>query len=480
MSEPTGVRLYNTLTGSVETFTPLVEGHAYTYHCGPTVYGFAHIGNLKKYINDDTLRRALRGEGLAVTSVINITDIGHLTSDADDGDDKMTLAIKREGLPLSMESLQTVARKYTDAFISDIQALNILLPEHMPSASEWVPAQIELIERLFARGLAYDTSQTVYFDVAQFPEYGKLGHIDLTGQQEGARIAVDATKRGPHDFALWKKNPEFGFDSPWGKGFPGWHIECSAMAMGLLGETIDIHTGGIDHIPVHHNNEIAQSEGATGKPFARYWMHSEFITIDETKISKSLGNSITLADVHTHGFHPLALRYWVLSGHYRTMMNFSWEALAGAHAALGKLHRAALALAATPSDIAATQFEVYEAMLRAAIRTDLNTASALAALWSALRDTALSDANKRRMIESADRYLGLGLSEALTGISPFGALALETLPPEVIGLVTARSEARAARDFAQSDQLRSAIEQRGYTVIDTPAGTQEVFIQIPE
>lgn len=459
--------LYNTKTRQIERFSPLTPKAVSMYHCGPTVYDFAHIGNLKKYIVDDTLRRLLEAHGYTAHQVINITDIGHLTSDADEGDDKMVNAIKREGLPMSMESLKTVADKYAAAFVEDIKALNIELPKEMPRASEWVPEQIALIEKLFEKGLAYDTSKTVYFDVSKFPAYGKLGSIDLSGLKEGARIGHDPEKRGPFDFALWKKNPGLGFESPWGMGFPGWHIECSAMAMGILGATIDIHTGGIDHIAVHHNNEIAQSEGATGREFARFWLHSEFITINDAKMSKSKGNFITLRTLVEEGFHPLAFRYWVLLGHYRSPLNFSLDALTAAQTALERLHRIASDLRGEGEPDAA-----YVRKIRAVVSNDLNTPEAIALLWDLLKDTTVSEGAMRATLRFADTLLGLGITDALAGNSSVlpRLVSIETLPTEVQAWVRERESLRTEKRFDEADSMRAKIMKAGFILEDGKDG----------
>ena len=478
MADSHSLLLFNTMSGQKELFTSITPSRALMYHCGPTVYDFAHIGNLKKYINDDTLRRALVMNGYETRQVINITDIGHLTSDADTGDDKMVNAIKREGLAMTMESLGAVATKYANSFIEDITALNIQLPNEMPRASEWIPEQIKLIERLFERGLAYDASEPVYFEVSKFPEYGKLGHIHLEGQKEGARVSADSEKRGPYDFALWKKNPAMGFASPWGKGFPGWHIECSAMAMSILGDHIDIHTGGIDHIPVHHNNEIAQSEGATGITFTNYWLHSEFITVNDTKMSKSKGNFATLRDLMAADIHPLSYRYWVLNGHYRSAMNFSEEAILGAQTALERLHSIAadtgIDSAKTSSNTDQAAIDSYLSLMQSAINNDLNTSGVIAPLWQAIDDKKLTPGTLAEIIRFADSLLGLSLADALSGNSPIlpSLVSIEELPTHVQAWVRERESLRTEKRFAEADLMREKIAQAGYSIEDAKEGIQ--------
>jgi cysteinyl-tRNA synthetase len=288
---------YNTLTGNKDTFTPLKQDGVGMYNCGPTVYDYVTIGNWRAYVFADTLRRVLEYNDIKVTQVMNITDVGHLTSDADAGEDKMTLALAREGKPLTLEAMKEVADFYTNAFLEDLAQLNIKRPAALPRASEHVEAMEALIATLMEKEYAYKTSDGVYFDISRFPSYGKLGNIKLEGQKEGARVEENAEKRNPQDFALWKRNDNLGWDAPWGKGFPGWHIECSAMSMHYLGKQFDIHTGGIDHIPIHHNNEIAQSEAATGRQYVRFWLHNAFLNIEGTKISKSLGNTIYIHNI---------------------------------------------------------------------------------------------------------------------------------------------------------------------------------------
>ncbi|HEY4487782.1 MAG TPA: cysteine--tRNA ligase, partial [Candidatus Paceibacterota bacterium] len=334
------LNLFNTLTKQKETFDlPTGVRHVRMYNCGPTVYGEQHIGNLSMFVFTDILRRTLECNGFDVKQVINITDVGHLSSDADLGEDKMTLGLKREKKKLTLENMRLLADKYANIFITDIEKLNIDTSKvQFPRASDFIPAQIAMIKTLEEKSYAYKTADGVYFDTSKFPHYGELGGIDLQGLKEGARVTVVEGKRNPTDFALWKMNRTLGWESPWGKGFPGWHIECSAMVRVTLGEKIDIHTGGVEHIPIHHNNEIAQSECATGKrPFSRFWLHRAHVQIEGGKIAKSKGNAVHLAEVIKKGFHPLSLRYLFLQAHYRSASNFSWEALTAAQNALTNL-----------------------------------------------------------------------------------------------------------------------------------------------
>jgi len=467
--------LYNTLTRQKERFEPLRKDYVRMYNCGPTVYDYAHIGNLRAYVFADILRRVLLLNGYKVMQVVNITDVGHLTSDADEGDDKMTLALKREGKELTLEAMREVADKYTRVFVDDLHALNVKEPSVMPRASEHIHADIALIETLIQKEYAYRTSNGVYFDTSKIDGYGKLGGIDVTALKEGARVDVHAEKRNPTDFALWKRNDKMGWDSPWGKGFPGWHIECSAMAMEHLGKEIDIHTGGVDHIGTHHNNEIAQSEAATGKPFARYWLHHEHILIEGVKFSKSLQNTIKLRQLVDHGYSPLAFRYWLLTGHYRTPLNFSWTALEGAQKALMRLHRYfAENLLDSKGGRADTTRKL--AFMRA-LNDDLDTPKAIALLWELVKDKRVSDSTKRATLLSFDKVLALGLTELAkrdaTAVQIFvKEMPLADLPEDVRALVEERAQAREQKDWARADELRNTLTKKGYTIEDTSDGVK--------
>lgn len=446
---------YNTLTKKKEEFVSIVPGKVGLYTCGPTVYDYVHIGNLRAYIFADTLRRVLERNGFDVTQIMNITDVGHLTSDADTGEDKMMKGLKREGLPITLEGMHELAGLYTTAFIDDIKRLNIKLPHKLTPATEHIPEQIELIERLEKKGLTYTTNDGIYFSTADYPDYGKLGGVSSDASNNQGRIAANSEKRDPRDFNLWKFNSELGWESPWGKGFPGWHIECSAMSMKYLGESFDIHTGGIDHIAIHHNNEIAQSEGATGKQFVNYWLHGAFININQEKIAKSSGNGIMEKDLEERGIAPLSYRYFVLTAHYRSELNFTWEAVEGAQAALDRL-RARL----TELPDGGTISDDYKKRFDEAINDDLGTPQALAIVWEALKDASLSDADKKATILSFDDVLGLKLDEAVTF----------DIPAEVSALAERREAARQAKDWATSDMLRKELQNLGFDVEDTNSG----------
>ncbi len=464
---------YNTLTRKKEIFEPVHNDYVRMYNCGPTVYDYAHIGNLRSYVFSDIIRRVLLINGYKVMQVVNVTDVGHLTSDADEGEDKMTLALKREGKPLTLEAMKEVADTFTEAFLEDLTALNIKHPSALPRASEHVDADIALIETLMQKEYAYQTSDGVYYDTTRFDGYGKLGGIDTEALKEGARVEMNAEKRHHTDFALWKRNDTIGWESPWGRGFPGWHIECSAMAMEYLGKEIDIHTGGIDHIGTHHNNEIAQSEAATGKQFARYWMHHAHIMVEGTKFSKSLQNTIKLRQLVDHGFAPLAYRYWLLAGHYRTQMNFSFHALEGAQTALRRLHRF---FVEHLSQVAGgTVNASYNEPFLRVMNDDLDTPKALALVWDLVKDEEVQPADKRATLLHFDRVLGIGIIELARSGSKGIQLDVDSqditeLPESIRMLVEDREAARTEKDWARADTLRNDLEKHGYAVEDTEDG----------
>ena len=451
------LRLYNTATRALEDFAPLTPGVVTMYNCGPTVYDFAHVGNLRPYVFADILRRTLEQSGYKVEQVVNITDVGHLVSDGDEGDDKMTKALKREGLPLTLENMLMVGEQYTAAFKGDLTLLNIKIPELMPKASAHIPEQIALISTLMQKGFAYTTSDGVYFDTEKFPDYGKMAKLDLAGQREGARVEINKEKRNPIDFSLWKFNVDLGWEAPWGRGFPGWHIECSAMAMKYLGETLDSHTGGVDHIPVHHTNEIAQSEAATGKQFARFWMHSAHMTVEGEKMSKSLGNTFTLEDLKKRGISPLAFRYWLLTASYHTQVNFTWEALEGAQQSYDSLRKKIFLARNTQPSTYSTIAGSFEQ-----IGDDLNTAAVIARVWSLVQGQSYLPQSVIERLDVADKILGLKLLE-------WEPEKID-IPVEIQELANAREVSRKEKNWAESDRLRDAIVAKGWGVKDTPDG----------
>lgn len=463
------LRFHNTMSGTEELFTPSGK-IVRMYNCGPTVYGVQHIGNLSMFVFTDVLRRTLEWNGYTVKQVINITDVGHLTSDADDGDDKMTKGLQREGMALTLENMKILAEKYTQLWQEDLRALGINTETiSFPRATAHIHGQIALIQTLYEKGYAYKTTDGMYFDTGLFKEYGKLGNIKLDALKEGARVDAHSEKKNPHDFALWKFNPAMGWDTPWGKGFPGWHIECSAMAHRELGEQLDIHTGGIEHIPVHHNNEIAQSEAAFGKkPFARYWLHRAHLQIDGAKIAKSDGNVVYLSDITAKHIEPLALRYLLLTAHYRQPTNFTFEALEGAQTALRKLRTAA-----QKSEPGSPSVH-YVRRFHEAINQDLNTPQAIAALWEMLKDVAVPEADKVATLHAVDAVLGFNLKGGVSTQSVAHTTDTFVIPEEISELLKKRKQARLEKKWKESDTLREDMKKKGFIVTDTPDGEQHI------
>ncbi len=474
-----GLRLYNTLGRSLEDFVPRTSGKVGFYGCGPTVYNFAHIGNLRAYVFEDTLVRALEYLGYEVTHVMNITDVGHLTGDDDTGEDKIVKTAQERH-----KSVLEVAQYYSDAFFKDSGRLNIKRPTIVCKATEHVGDMIELIKRLEAKGFTYMAGGNLYFDVAKFPDYGKMAMLKLDEQQAGTRVELDQNKRNPLDFVLWFTKSKFEdqalqWDSPWGRGYPGWHIECSAMSMKYLGEQFDIHAGGIDHIQVHHTNEIAQSEAATGKQWVRYWLHNEFLIMDKGKMSKSSGSFLTLQTLIDAGYDPLDYRYLLLGGHYRSQLQFSYDALDSAKASRRSLNERVLSLRdnATPEGVSAPALPALADLapaaaarleaFKAAIEDDLSTPRALAELWGVLREQKLPAAHALAAAFDMDRVLGLGLAgqeRKESGLDP-------VLAAEIEALIAERAEAKKARDFAKADGIRNRLKERGVLLEDGPAGT---------
>jgi len=456
------LKLHNTLSGELEVFEPL-NGIVKMYNCGPTVYEQQHIGNLRGPLLANTLRKTLEAWGYPVKHVSNITDVGHLTGDnagdADIGEDRMEASAKKRGL-----SAQEIAETITQLYFADLDNLGIDRSKiEFPHATAYIQEQIALVKTLEEKGYAYTIDDGVYFNTAKFPAYGKLGAINLGGQKDGARVEENTEKKNQHDFALWKlskpnEQRQQEWQSPWGTGFPGWHIECTAMIFTLLGKQIDIHLGGIDLVPIHHNNEIAQAEAATGKQFVRYWMHNAFITIEGKRLSKSQGNTIYLHQIIERGLSPMALRYWYLTGHYRSPMNFTWEAIEGADTALKRLVRAYLEMPEGGEPDTKFLEEFYKA-----IANDLDTPKALALVWEHIKTL------NRATLAEADKILGLGLTEVKPPYK-LAVVAQTDLPEEVQVLVKEREAARHEKDFAKADDLRGQIEALGYNIKDTPEG----------
>src|SRR5690554_3960375 len=463
------ISLHNTLSRTVETFEPLERNLVRMYCCGPTVYNYAHIGNLRTYVFEDLLRRTFEFSGFDVKHVMNVTDVGHLTDDGDDGEDKMVKSSKESG-----RDVYEIARLYTDAFFADTDELNILRPHIACRATEHIGDMIALIKRLEEKGHTYVAGGNVYFSIDTFSRYGELARLNLDELQSGARIDVDRNKRNPKDFVLWFTKSKFEnqvmlWDSPWGKGYPGWHIECSAMSMKYLGESFDIHCGGIDHIPVHHTNEIAQSEAATGKKWVRYWIHGEFLINETGKMSKSKGEFLTLSVLKSEGFDALDYRYFCLGGHYRSQLVFSWKSMESAKSARRNLIRQIQRLlgeAKHPAETLSEAAQSYLTMFAEHLGNDLNAPRGLATLWDLLKDSAIPADEKLLCLYRMDEILGLSLASVeVPKEEPV------SIPAEIQQLVDERIEAKREKNYHRADELRAIVEQAGYRLTDTSNGT---------
>lgn len=453
------MRLYNTLSRRIEDFIPLNPPKVGVYTCGPTVYDYTHIGHLRKYVGDDVLRRVLEANGFEVKLVMNITDVGHLVSDEDSGEDKIEKGARESG-----RTVWEVAKFFEDYFWSSVFSVNIERPNIVAKATEHIKEQIKLIQKLEKNGLLYITDHAIYFDVSKFPNYTELSGQKLEDKEAGARedVLVDKQKKNPADFGLWFftvghfKNHTMRWSSPWGEGFPGWHIECSAMSMEYLGDSFDIHTGGIDHIPVHHTNEIAQSEAASGKLFVKYWVHHNFLIVGGEKMSKSKKNFYRIDEILDKGFDPLSLRYLFLTAHYRDKLNFTWESQEAASNALNNL-REEIREWDLPLGNAG---EFYQKFLESA-SNDLNMPQAVAVMWDMVKSDIPISQKSRDLLEM-DKILGLELDKTLG--KPV------KVPGEVMKLVERREQARQKGDFKESDELRKQIKKLGFGVEDTPTG----------
>jgi cysteinyl-tRNA synthetase len=473
--------LYNTLGRVMQPFEPLVPGKAGFYGCGPTVYNYAHIGNLRAYVLHDVLVRTLCRMGYEVTHVMNITDVGHLSDDNDEGDDKMVKSARERG-----KSVLEIAGFYTLAFFTDTERLNIRQPDIVCKATEHIGDMISLIKRIEANGFTYSAGGNLYFDTSKCPAYGELALLRLDDQKAGARTEVDGNKRNPRDFVLWFTKSKFEnhalvWDSPWGRGYPGWHIECSAMSIKYLGEQFDIHAGGIDHIPIHHTNEIAQSEAATGKaPWVKYWIHNEFLVLDKEKMSKSAGSFLTLQSLMDSGYDPLDYRYFLLGGHYRSQLQFSYPALDGAKNARKSLADRIRLLAAQagkipdisgglPPSVLDGKAGEYLTAFDRAMEDDLSTPRALAELWGLLRDGTVNPADALSAAFDMDRILGLNLAEeAAAKPEQTGDPALAA---DIEKLIAERGDAKKAKNYARADEIRARLKERGIILEDSPSGT---------
>jgi len=448
--------LYNTLSRQKEIFNPIKERKVGLYTCGPTVYNYVHIGNLRTYIFEDLLKRVLKYSGYRVKHVMNITDVGHLTSDADTGEDKMEIGATREG-----KSAWEIAEFYTEAFKQNLKELNIIEPNIWCKATDHIKEQIRLIRKLEKRGFTYRTNDGIYFDTSKLSDYGKLAKLDLKNLQAGIRVEMVPGKRNPTDFALWKFSPknkkrQMEWQSPWGMGFPGWHIECAAMAMKYLGKTFDIHCGGTDHIPVHHTNEIAEAEAATGRKFVNYWIHGAFLLIDQSRMGKSEGNFITLQALIDKGFNPIAYRYLCLTAHYRSLLNFSWESLEFAQNTLNKLYQITAAYKKGRVGCSETEKKFLQA-----INDDLDTPKAIAIVWELIKSNLPSEVKMASLLKF-DQVLGLKLKEARQ--------TLLKIPTKIKHLVQIREKMRQEKKWSEADQIRKQMQQLGYGLEDTPEG----------
>ncbi|HMD92059.1 MAG TPA: cysteine--tRNA ligase [Trebonia sp.] len=481
------LRLYNSLGRRTEDFVPSADVVG-LYSCGPTVYSFPHLGNMRAYVFADTLRRALRWKGIPVRHVVNITDVGHAVADSDTGEDKLEVAAARE-----RRSVEDIASFYTKAFFDDLAALGVLPADEYPRASDYVPQMIEFAARLEELGYTYLLPSGLYFDTSKSPGYGELALLDIEGQREGARVEHVEGRRNKTDFALWRAEEPgvrrvMRWESPWGWGAPGWHLECSVMSIALLGPHFDMHTGGVDHRQLHHINEIAQSEAylGDGRPWVQYWLHGEFLLLDAEKIAKSAGGGPRLADLVAAGYHPMAYRLFLLGGHYRSQLDFTNQGIDAAQATLRRLAgrveplrplpvvetlSAAQALLAGPdADKVAI---VYLEQIDAAISADLATPRILASLQEALRDPEISTDGLRVVVAAADALLGLGLAELDARAVDRRRSAADLSPAEVSAieaLIAARTSARKEKDWARADEIRAELSERGVEVTDTPTG----------
>ncbi len=454
------IYFYNTLTRKKELFKPIDEKEVKIYSCGPTVYKDATIGNMRTNIFQDVLRRVLKYNGYNIKHAMNITDVGHLVSDGDEGEDKMLKSAREE-----KKSPMEIAEHYTNLFFKDLESLNIEKPEIICKATDHIKEMIEYVEKLIQNGYAYETSSAIYFDVSKLDKYPILSNLNVENQKAGARVDVDKEKRNPYDFALWIKAPEnhlMKWDSPWGPSYPGWHIECSSMGQKYLGEQFDIHTGGIDLIPTHHENEIAQSKGKCGKVPAKFWMHGEYLLINGGKMSKSLGNVYLIKDIIEKGYEPLVYRLFSYSSHYRNKLNFTWEAIDATAKSLERLRSGYQAHLQGTDMLEDKIIDKLETNFHQAINDDLNMPLAIGVVWDVVRQEKKSP-KFAKLLEKFDTVLGIKIDQKASQ---------KELPQEVLSLIEQRKQAREQKDWAKSDELRNLLESMGYEVKDTKNGME--------
>ena len=451
------IYFYNTMTHKKEEFNPINNEEVRIYSCGPTVYKDATIGNMRTNIFQDNLRRTLEYNGFKVKQAMNITDVGHLVSDGDEGEDKMIKSARQEGkTPLE------IAEYYTKLFFRDLERLNIEIPEIICKATDNIQDMLKVVEELVKKGYAYETSTAIYFDVSKLDKYPVLSNLDVENQKAGARVEVDKEKRNPHDFAVWIKAPEnhlMKWDSPWGPSYPGWHIECSVMSQKYLGEVFDIHTGGIDLIPTHHENEIAQSKGMCGKVPANYWMHGEFLLINGGKMSKSLGNVYLLQDIVDRGYDPLVYKLFCYSIQYRKKLNFTWEGMDAAKVSLDRLRDAYQKHLEGNEEIEDAEIEKYRNSFTEAINDDLNMPVAMSVVWEVAK-TSKKSKKLADLLKEFDKVLGINIDY----------IQKEEVPEEIKELLEIRQKARENKDWAESDKIRDLIKEKGYIVKDSKEG----------
>ena len=456
------IKLYNTLTRKKEEFIPIKKNEVRMYSCGPTVYYFAHIGNLRAYLFMDNLRRVLKYNGYKLKHVMNITDVGHLVSDADEGEDKMLKAAKREN-----KNPYEIAEFYMNAFLKDIDSLNIDRPEIIARATEHIDVMEKYVQKIIKNGYTYQTEDTIYFDTSKLDKYGVLSNRNVEEQKAGARVQFDKNKKNISDFALWIKAPEnhiMKWESFFGKSYPGWHLECSAMGYKYLGENFDIHTGGVDHIPIHHENEIAQSKGFSGKLPANFWMHVEFLQINGGKMSKSLNNLYTLRDLEEKGYEPLVYRMFNYTSNYRAQINFTFEAMEAAKTALNRLREGYLKHSEGTEEVSDDEIQEYENKFLNAINDDLNMPVAMSVIWEILKNPKKSK-KLQKLLLKFDEVLGLNLKEYKKEENSI------KLPEEIQKLVDQRNEARTNKNWNESDRIRDILIEKGYLVKDSKEGT---------